>query len=62
MCVSANMTRKGSAKANSGIEEIKCVTRMLTHNPSKDLAKERTPGADGWTLKKEKNLIINLLL
>ena len=61
MCVSANMTKKESAKANTGIEEIKCVARMLTHNPSKYLAKERTPGADCWTLNQIK-LVIKYLI
>ena len=58
----SNVWQELCFKQNVGVSAfIQCVFE-LTHNPSKDLAKERTPGADGWTLKKEKNLIINLLL
>ena len=46
----SNVWQELCFKQNVGVSAfIQCVFE-LTHNPSKDLAKERTPGADGWTL------------
>ena len=48
----SNVWQELCFKQNVGVSAfIQCVFE-LTHNPSKDLAKERTPGTNGWTLNK----------